>query len=70
MITMLRASVLEALRRQPMTVHECAVELEQPVPSVQPRFSELRAKAMIEDSGLRRRNALSGKKAIVWQVAA
>jgi hypothetical protein len=34
--------------------------------SMQPRTSELRAAGKIEDSGLRRPNATSGKRAIVW----
>ena len=34
--------------------------------SIQPRFSELRAKGLIVDSGRRRRNPSSGKSAVVW----
>lgn len=34
--------------------------------SLQPRFSELRAKGQIADSGERRRNPSSGKSAVVW----
>jgi hypothetical protein len=34
--------------------------------SLQPRFSELKAKGVIVDSGLRRRNGSSGKRAVVW----
>ena len=34
--------------------------------SVQPRFSELKLKGLIVDSGRRRSNASSKKKAVVW----
>lgn len=34
--------------------------------SLQPRFSELKAKGLIVDSGRRRRNGSSGKAAVVW----
>jgi len=34
--------------------------------SVQPRFSELRAKGLIADSGKRRANPSSRKRAVVW----
>lgn len=63
----LRHKVLTAVRAGRMTVHECAAMMGESVPSVQPRFSELRAFEMIEDSGERRINAASGKKAIVWR---
>jgi hypothetical protein len=35
--------------------------------SIQPRLSELKAKGLVVDSGLRRRNS-TGKNAIVWVV--
>lgn len=63
-----RDMVLDALRRKPMTVHECAKALRLPVPTVQPRFSELRRMDEIVDTGLRRVNAVSGKRAAVWGV--
>ncbi|WP_085810152.1 hypothetical protein [Sphingomonas sp. TZW2008] len=37
-----------------------------PRTTLQPRFSELRAQGLIVDSGMRRRNPSSGKKAVVW----
>jgi hypothetical protein len=39
--------------------------LEQSRWSVQPRLSELKAKGLVVDSGVRRRNS-TGKNAIVW----
>jgi predicted transcriptional regulator len=61
----LRDQVLMFLRERPATVHECARALNEPVPSIQPRFSELRARGMIVDTGVRRLND-SGRNAIVW----
>lgn len=37
-----------------------------PRTTLQPRFSELRAQGLIADSGIRRRNPSSGKRAVVW----
>jgi hypothetical protein len=34
--------------------------------SVQPRFSELKAKGIVADSGMRRTNPSSRKRAVVW----
>lgn len=62
-----REKVWDALRLRPMTVHETAAFLKMPVPTVQPRFSELKKQGRIEDSGHRRRNEVSGKKATVWR---
>ena len=36
--------------------------------SVQPRFSELKAKGLIADSGKRRENPSSRKRAVVWVI--
>lgn len=66
-VSKLRDKVLERLRRRPMTVHEVAAMMGESVPAVQPRFSELRALKLIDDSRERRINAASGKKAIVWR---
>lgn len=60
--------VYELLRTQGgYTVHEAAIQLHCTVASIQPRFSELRAQGMVYDSGKRRVNADSGKRAIVWE---
>jgi hypothetical protein len=45
---------------------EGCAKLDLPRPTVQPRFSELAAVGAIVDSGRRRRNPSSGKRAIVW----
>lgn len=52
-----------------LTTNECAALLDIDKGTVQPRTSELRDSGKIMDSGLRRLND-SGKKAIVWKVAA
>ena len=64
----LRAKVLACLQVQSLTVHECARLLNETVPAVQPRFSELRAINKITDTGDRRIND-SGRRAIVWRAA-
>lgn len=51
-----------------LTTHECANLLRRHVSSVQPRVSELAAKGRIVDSGERRRNETSGKRAIAWKL--
>jgi len=48
-----------------LTADELAHRLEMDRYSIQPRTSELRRKALIRDSGMRRPNA-TGKQAIVW----
>lgn len=48
-----------------LTADEASERLEMDRWSIQPRVSELRAKGLIVDSGLRRRN-LTGKRAVVW----
>lgn len=63
----IRAAVLATIEGRPLTVHECARLLDLPVPTVQPRFSELRKMGMVEDSTERRINPASGKRAIVWR---
>lgn len=65
----LREQVYATIKRsETLTVHECASVMGRPVPSIQPRFSELAAKGLIVDSGIRRRNAVSGKTAIAWRI--
>ena len=63
----IRELVLAEIEATPSTVHEVATRLRRPVSTVQPRFSELEGQGKIEDSGFRRHNAASGKKAIVWK---
>lgn len=65
----LRGKVLQLLQKYPSTVHEAAETLNLTVPTIQPRFSELRASNLITDSGEKRRNKTSGKRAIVWQLS-
>lgn len=48
------------------TVDEVCAIAGYPRYSLQPRFTELRKKGLIRDSGLRRRN-VSGANAIVWR---
>lgn len=56
--------------RDGCTTHEVAAILAKPVPSVQPRVSELKAAGKIVDTGVRRMNAVSGKRAAVFAVPA
>jgi hypothetical protein len=62
----LRREIERLLQKGSYTVHEAAALLKEPVPAIQPRFSELRKEGLIRDSGLRRTNA-SGKSAAVWE---
>lgn len=48
-----------------LTPDEAADILGESILTVRPRFSELRAKGLIHDSGKRRANA-SGKMAVIW----
>ncbi len=48
-----------------LTADECATILMENVLSIRPRFSELKEKGMIADTGQRRKNK-SGRNAIVW----
>lgn len=63
----LRAKVIEHLKVKPSTVHQTAVALEVTIPSIQPRFSELRKIGKIEATGERRKNE-SGMSAAVWRL--
>lgn len=49
-----------------ITSHEAAGKLGEPHYNIHPRFSELRRAGLVRDSGVRRLNAHSGKKAICW----
>jgi len=65
----LRAVVRECLAMHgAMTADECAARLALSVLTIRPRFSELRAKGEIADTGVRHFNR-SGKRAIVWRRA-
>ncbi len=67
----LQRLALEAIRdagENGLTTHELAALLLVPRDSIQPRTSELRARRLIGDSGMRRKNE-SGVRAIVWIAA-
>jgi hypothetical protein len=67
----LRAAVLHHLGYWPdigCTADECAERMGESVLSIRPRFSELFAANLIEDTGQRRQNK-SGRYAIVWKAA-
>ena len=66
--SLLRDRVLAEIRRCPSTPDEVAKRLRQTVLAVRPRVTELKAKALIVDTGARRKNA-SGRSAIVWRAA-
>lgn len=65
----LRAIVYQTLHAHPtgLTVDETCAIAQYPRYSLQPRFTELRDRRVIYDTGLRRRN-ISGAKAIVWRL--
>jgi hypothetical protein len=62
----IRERVLSALRENPGTADEIAERIGEHFLSCRPRCSELAAKFLIADSGIRRPN-VGGKSAIVWQ---
>ncbi len=65
----LQRMVLRSIRhakKAGRTAEECAMVLHLPRVSAQPRTSELKAKGLILDSGRRRTNPSSGKRAVVW----
>lgn len=67
----LQSLVLRKLReRGPygLTPEECAELAGLGRVSLQPRFSELKAKGLIADSGKRRVNSSSRKRAVVWVI--
>ena len=63
----LRASCLAYVNVGPITADECAALISESILSIRPRFSELRAMGLIEDTGSRRKNA-SGRNAVVWRL--
>lgn len=65
----LQRMTLRAIReaqRAGRTSEEAALRLKLPRVSIQPRTSELRRKGLILDSGQRRTNESSGRRAVVW----
>lgn len=65
----IRNDVLKALREcgRPMTSHELAAYIGEDYANVQPRLSELRAKGLAVDTGLRGKTP-NGKSCIKWGV--
>jgi hypothetical protein len=49
-----------------ITVEEASRALGEEMYNINPRFSELRSAGLIRDSGVRRLNSYSGKRAIAW----
>lgn len=60
---------VKARGRYGLTAEEAAGILYMDRVSVQPRFSELKALGLVKDSGLRRINPSSRKRAVVWVLA-
>ena len=65
--TTIRDRVLASLKRYPGTPEDIAGRIAEPVMNVRPRFSELAAKGLIEDTG-RRGPASGGRWATIWRV--
>lgn len=63
----LRARVYDAIKAQPDTPEGVASRLDLDILAVRPRFSELAAQGLIEDSGACGPSR-SGKSAIIWRV--
>ncbi|MDO8800074.1 hypothetical protein [Phenylobacterium sp.] len=63
----LRARVFDALKEKADTPEGVAARLGEPVMNCRPRFSELSARDLIHDTGMRR-EAMGGRQAIVWAV--
>lgn len=63
----LRARIYDVLRAGPATPEDVARALGEPVHNCRPRFSELLARDMIEDSG-ERGTAMGGRACIAWKV--
>ena len=57
---------MKARGRYGLTAEEAAGILHMDRVSVQPRLSELKALGLVKDSGLRRINPSSRKRAVVW----
>lgn len=69
-VSRLREMCLTALANGPLTPDECAARLGIDKLSIRPRFSELSNFGKIIDTGERRLNSSSGKRAIVWRLEA
>lgn len=66
-VPVLRAAALDVLERSNgLTADEVAGRLGMSILSIRPRITELLKLGKIRDSGDRRRNPISGKRAIVW----
>ena len=63
----IRRRVRDYLRQHNTTTDDCAAALALSILAVRPRFSELRLRGELEDTGERRLNA-SGKRAAVWKL--
>lgn len=63
----LQKKCLDLLQNQNLTPDETAKMLGVDKLAIRPRFSELKERGLIEDSGERRKNQ-SGRNAIVWTV--
>lgn len=62
----LRERVLDAVCARPGTPEQIAKRIGEPLMNVRPRLSELAAKGLVEDSGLRG-PAVGGRQAIIWR---
>lgn len=63
-----QAAVLAELERGPATLFELTRRLGMPVNRISGRITELSARGLIQDTGIRRINPESGKGGIVWRV--
>jgi predicted ArsR family transcriptional regulator len=60
--------LLSELHFVPQTAAEAARNLEQSTSTVRWRISKLVSQGLVRDSGVRRVNAVTGKKVTVWEV--
>jgi predicted transcriptional regulator len=69
-VVTLKDKVLTVLRRYPsgLTADEVAEFCGASMLAIRPRVSELKNDGMIEDTGKRRKNAVSGHIATIWRV--
>ena len=64
----LRKKVLALYEQGTFTADECAELLNEDILSIRPRVTELKEQGKLEDTGLRRENVRSGKKARVLRL--